>query len=152
MCKGMFDSTGFMSRRSRTFGNNNMLRIEDISCNHFLMGDITSTNISENMIMMATRGPATEALERSFKRRFSHHHPHDRLHTEDEEPIEDDSPRKKTKITSELDEISSASVEGSSSSSSDLAFNLDDAFNAISSVENEDYCDFPKIAWEFDDE
>jgi hypothetical protein len=102
------------------------------SCRKFSM--ISSMNSEEfsnllcqdsNANYIMTSGPATEALEKqqSLKRR--------RLSNDS------DSTKQET--------------ETSTNDDSSSAFCLDDAFNAISSVENEDYCDFPTIAWDFDD-
>lgn len=79
--------------------------------------------LSQDNAFIMTSGPATEALEKqTFKRRR----------------LSNDSDKRNVE-------------EPSNDDTSSSAFCLDDAFNAISSIENEDYCDFPTIAWDFDD-
>lgn len=90
------------------------------------------TNASITLIAMT--GPATEALERSLKRR--------RISDADEEET-------KSYTTSPLSLRKSSTMNKDSKSP---LFSFDNAFNTISSVEDENYCDFPAIAWDFDDE
>jgi hypothetical protein len=83
-------------------------------------------DIMSNMM----NGPATEALERSMKRR--------RVSNADEE-----------ENASVASNSSCVSCSSKSDDESPL-FNLNDAFDAISSVEDESYVDFPVISWDFD--
>lgn len=87
-------------------------------------------------VLTGMSGPATEALEQSLKRR--------RVSNADDE---DNASVTSTDSSVCCSKHSSRSDEGQSP-----LFSLNDAFNAISSIEDENFADFPVIAWDFDDE
>lgn len=123
---------------------------------------------------IVTSGPATDALERSLKRRRvsdSEEESHELLRCNQENNHNNDYDDDDNSSTSTINALSCSDKSNTNSiissiicngndnndrinmiKTSSLLFSFDDAFNAINSIEDENYIDFPAIAWSFDDE